>query len=55
MSGEAILISQILAGVIQIFVLRMKAAGMTAEEVEKAIAEARSKVLASKPEFLPDV
>lgn len=55
MSAEVIVVTQILASIIQIFAARMKAAGMSAEEVAQAIDEARAKVIASKPEFLPDV
>lgn len=55
MSGEAIIIGEILVGIIQLFAIKAKVAGMTAEQVNKMIDEAVAKVKASKPEDLPDV
>lgn len=55
MAGEAVIIGEILVGIIQLIALRAKLAGMTDEQVNKMIDEAVARIKASKPEDLPNV
>lgn len=53
MSSTAIIIGEVLVGVITIIAERAKAAGMTEEQVRDMLFDAMGKVLDSKPEDLP--
>jgi hypothetical protein len=52
-SAAAVIIGEVLVGVIQIIAERAKAAGMTAEQVREVLADSYQKVLDTKPEDLP--
>ena len=54
MSAESIIIGELLVGILAIFAEKAKAAGIADEEIGKMISEAKAKVLATKPEDLPD-
>lgn len=53
MSSTAIIIGEVLVGIITIIAERAKAAGMTDEQVKDMLFDAMAKVLDSKPEDLP--
>jgi hypothetical protein len=55
MSVEAILIGEILSGVLCVFVERLRAAGVKEEEIEGMLLDMIVKVRETKPEDLPDV
>lgn len=55
MSAEAILIGEILSGILCVFVERLRAAGVKEEEIEGMLLDMVVKVRESKPEDLPDV
>ena len=55
MAGEAIIIGEVLVGVLQAFVLRYKALGLSEAEVESELLLAIEKASQTKPEDLPDV
>jgi|MudIll2142460700_1097286.scaffolds.fasta_scaffold38865_6 hypothetical protein len=55
MSAEAILIGEILSGILCVFVERLRAAGVKEEEIEGMLLDMIVKVRETKPEDLPDV
>jgi hypothetical protein len=55
MSVEAILIGEILSGILCIFVEKLKAAGVKEEEIEGMLLDMIVKVRETKPEQLPSV
>lgn len=55
MSADAIIIGEILSGILCVFVERLRAAGVKEEEIEGMLLDMTVKVRESKPEQLPDV
>ena len=53
-SAEALIISEVLVGVLTVFKEKAIAAGIAANEVDRMIAESVAQVWATKPEDLPD-
>jgi hypothetical protein len=53
MGAEAVIIAEIVVGVLQVFTKYLHAAGVKAEEIEKLLDESIAKVKATKPENLP--
>ena len=53
-SAEALIISEVLVGVLTVFKEKAIAAGIAADEVNRMIAESVAEVWATKPEDLPD-
>ena len=53
-STEALILSEVLVGVLTVFKEKAIAAGIEAEEVNKMIAESVSEVWATDPANLPD-
>ena len=54
MSTEAVIIGEIMVAVLTVLSEKAKAAGIADEEISKMISDAKAKVLATKPEDLPD-
>jgi len=55
MAGEAVIIGEVLVGIIQLIALQLRIAGLNEEEVNAFLKSAFEKALATKPENLPDV
>ncbi len=55
MGIEAVIISEALVLLLQGYMLRLRAAGVSAEEIGKLMDEAYNKAKATRPELLPDV
>jgi len=53
-SAEAVVLGEVLVGVLAVFREKAIAAGVAADEVERMIADSVAKVQATKPEDLPD-
>lgn len=55
MSGEAVIIGEVLVAIINAWALKARMAGMTEEQIAEWLTKAEAQVRASKPEALPDV